>query len=280
MSKEFAPDEKKTVKQVKPVDQALDKVRPVGPQAQVLHLQKQVGNQAVQRLIAQRSGEDEFELDEHTSGRINQARGGGQTLDSTVQKQMSQTMGHDFSGVRVHASPEADSLNQDLSARAFTTGQDIFFKQGEYKPASSEGQELIAHELTHVVQQSTGQVSSSGGGMRVTAAGDAYEQEADAVAKQAVSAGPEIQAKRDQSIQRQSEEEEMMLKRDDALQRQEEEEEMMLKRDDMAQRQEEEEEMMLKRDDTLQRQEEEEDPAMLKRDDKVQRAGSQDEEVL
>jgi hypothetical protein len=189
-------------------------------------------------------------------------------------------MGHDFSGVRVHASPEADSLNQDLSARAFTTGQDIFFKQGEYKPASSEGQELIAHELTHVVQQSTGQVSSSGGGMRVTAAGDAYEQEADAVAKQAVSAGPEIQAKRDQSIQRQSEEEEMMLKRDDALQRQEEEEEMMLKRDDMAQRQEEEEEMMLKRDDTLQRQEEEEDPAMLKRDDKVQRAGSQDEEVL
>ena len=55
--------------------------------------------------------------------------------------------------VRVHTGPEADTLNDSMSARAFTTGQDIFLKRGEYDPRSTAGQELLAHELTHVVQQ-------------------------------------------------------------------------------------------------------------------------------
>jgi hypothetical protein len=55
--------------------------------------------------------------------------------------------------VNIHADSEADSLNKQVGARAFTTGSDIFFRQGEYNPASSNGQELLAHELTHVVQQ-------------------------------------------------------------------------------------------------------------------------------
>jgi hypothetical protein len=61
--------------------------------------------------------------------------------------------GADFSGVKVHHDAGGDRLNRALNARAFTTGKDIFFRQGEYKPASQGGQELIAHELTHVVQQ-------------------------------------------------------------------------------------------------------------------------------
>ncbi len=47
---------------------------------------------------------------------------------------------------------ESNQLNQSLSSRAFATGQDIFFKQGAYNPGSRDGQELLAHELTHVVQ--------------------------------------------------------------------------------------------------------------------------------
>jgi len=66
---------------------------------------------------------------------------------------MEPRFGADFGGVRVHADAEAHQLNQDLSARAFTTGQDIFFKQGEYSPSSAGGQALLAHELTHVLQQ-------------------------------------------------------------------------------------------------------------------------------
>ena len=84
---------------------------------------------------------------------INSARGGGQALDEGLQRSMGQAMGTDFSGVRVHTDTQADQLNQSIQARAFTTGQDVFFRQGAYQPESRGGQELIAHELTHVIQQ-------------------------------------------------------------------------------------------------------------------------------
>ncbi|NEO88504.1 MAG: DUF4157 domain-containing protein, partial [Spirulina sp. SIO3F2] len=84
---------------------------------------------------------------------INQARGGGQPLSAKTQSQMGGAIGADFSQVRVHTSNHADQLNQAVQARAFTTGPDIFFKKGEYNPGSRGGQELLAHELTHVVQQ-------------------------------------------------------------------------------------------------------------------------------
>lgn len=87
---------------------------------------------------------------------IARARGGGQALEPGLQRQMGQAMGADFSGVRVHTDGQADQLNRSIQAKAFTTGQDVFFRQGAYEPGSRSGQELIAHELTHVVQQSQG----------------------------------------------------------------------------------------------------------------------------
>ena len=89
---------------------------------------------------------------------INSARGGGQRLAPDLQTQMGQAMEADFSKVRVHTDARADMLNRSVGARAFTTGQDLFFKQGEYQPKSSEGQKLIAHELTHVVQQNGSEI--------------------------------------------------------------------------------------------------------------------------
>ncbi|WP_287359229.1 DUF4157 domain-containing protein, partial [Moorena sp. SIO3B2] len=62
---------------------------------------------------------------------------------------------------RVHNDAQSDQLNQSIQARAFTTGKDIFFRQGEYNPGSRGGQELIAHELTHVVQQNQGKLRST-----------------------------------------------------------------------------------------------------------------------
>ncbi len=84
---------------------------------------------------------------------INRARGRGQPLSARLQQSMGEAMGADFSGVRVHTDAQANQLNRALQAKAFTTGQDLFFKKGEYQPGSRGGQELIAHELTHVVQQ-------------------------------------------------------------------------------------------------------------------------------
>jgi Domain of unknown function (DUF4157)/Calpain family cysteine protease len=90
---------------------------------------------------------------------INRARGGGQPLEAGLQRKLGQAMGADFSRVRVHTDHQADQLNRSIQAKAFTTGQDVFFRQGEYKPESSAGQKVLAHELTHVVQQQSGRVS-------------------------------------------------------------------------------------------------------------------------
>ncbi len=267
MSQELVSNEKQSSKRPKPdVVKKPEKKRPVGPgPSAMLRLQRSAGNRAVQRLLAQRQAAgDGFELDETTANRINEARGSGQALDNTVQTQMSQSMGYDFSGVRVHTGSEADELNQQLSARAFTTGQDIFFRQGEYTPSSSGGQELIAHELTHVVQQGSGQVGG-GSGMTVRPAGDAFEQEADAMAQKVVSAGSETgSSSADGSVQRQEDEDELQFKR---IQRQEDEDELQFKR---IQRQEDEEEVQLK---SIQRQEDE-DELQFKR---IQRQENEEE---
>jgi len=87
---------------------------------------------------------------------IQSARGSGKSLDADLQAKMGQAMGADFSGVKVHTDSQSDQLNQSIQAKAFTTGQDVFFRQGAYEPSSQGGQELIAHELTHVVQQNGG----------------------------------------------------------------------------------------------------------------------------
>ncbi|NEO88455.1 MAG: DUF4157 domain-containing protein, partial [Spirulina sp. SIO3F2] len=84
---------------------------------------------------------------------LNQARSGGQPLKPQIAQQMGSAMNADFSGIKIHTDSTSDQLNRSVQARAFTTGPDIFFKRGEYNPSTKGGQELIAHELTHTVQQ-------------------------------------------------------------------------------------------------------------------------------
>ncbi len=102
-------------------------------------------------------GDEDEAVSADLEGEINAARGGGQSLAPELQEQMGAAMGADFSGVRVHTNAQADQLNQSIQAKAFTTGSDVFFRQGAYEPGSRGGQELIAHELTHVVQQNAAQ---------------------------------------------------------------------------------------------------------------------------
>ena len=97
-------------------------------------------------------------LDAETDAEIRREQGGGQSLSDDVRRAMESGFGADFSGVRVHADATADHLNRRIQSKAFTTGNDIFFGDGHYRPSSSAGKQLLAHELTHVVQQ--------GGGLR------------------------------------------------------------------------------------------------------------------
>ncbi len=87
------------------------------------------------------------------SQQIRSSRGYGSPLTSETNKFMSNAFGTDFSGVTIHTGSNAIQMNRSLKARAFTHGSDIYFNKGEYKPESSQGKRLLAHELTHVVQQ-------------------------------------------------------------------------------------------------------------------------------
>lgn len=80
-------------------------------------------------------------------------RGNGQALPRNLRWSLEQAFDADFAGVKIHTDSAADALSRSLQARAFTTGQDVFFRWGEYSPENHSGRELLAHELTHVAQQ-------------------------------------------------------------------------------------------------------------------------------
>ncbi|MGE5463757.1 MAG: DUF4157 domain-containing protein [Syntrophothermus sp.] len=200
-------------------------------------LQQNVGNRAVQRLVAQRSGDAPFELDDQTAARIHAESSSGQVVDEGAQQRMQAATGHDFRDVKVHTSPEANSLNQQIGAKAFTTGRDIYFREGAYSPNTSEGQELLAHEMTHVVQQSSGAVSG-GTRMTVNAPGDVYEQEANAVAKSVQGTGGAAAA----GVQREAAPEEEEEVQAQAVPEEEEEVQMQEVEEEQVQAQEMEEE--------------------------------------
>ncbi|MCB8982900.1 MAG: DUF4157 domain-containing protein [Ardenticatenaceae bacterium] len=147
----------------------------------VTQMQQTLGNTAVQRLLAQRSSDGGGEVDEETAASINRQRGSGGSLDGDIAQKAGQTMGQDFSGVTVHTDAQADQLSRQLGAEAFTTGSDVFFRAGAYDPASSDGQHLIAHELTHVVQQGASAPNVQGK-LTVNDPNDQFEAQADSVA--------------------------------------------------------------------------------------------------
>lgn len=82
-----------------------------------------------------------------------QKRSGGNALSPQVAAEMGRAIGADFNGVRIHTGEDAVQMNRDLGAQAFTHGKDIYFNSGKYDPATANGKHLLAHELTHVVQQ-------------------------------------------------------------------------------------------------------------------------------
>ncbi len=92
-------------------------------------------------------------LEAGTEAAIKSARSGGAALDNGVRRAMEGAFGADFSQVRVHSGSASSELNDRVQAKAFTIGNDIFFRDGVPDARTNHGQELLAHELTHTVQQ-------------------------------------------------------------------------------------------------------------------------------
>lgn len=104
-------------------------------------------------LLQRRSTPSEEDASTKLESSISQARGNGQSMSDSIRQPMEKAFGTDFSDVKIHTDAKADMLSRSINALAFTTQNDIFFKQGAYNPGSSQGQELLAHELTHTIQQ-------------------------------------------------------------------------------------------------------------------------------
>jgi hypothetical protein len=101
----------------------------------------------------QQSGEGGGTASPKLENQINGSKGNGQSLSNDVQKEMGNKIGSDFSNVNVHTDNNAIQMNKELGAKAFTHGNDIYFNQGNFSPNSQDGKHLLAHELTHTVQQ-------------------------------------------------------------------------------------------------------------------------------
>lgn len=176
----------------------------------MLALQRAVGNSGVRGLAEE---ERSPVLDVVSSG-------GGQPLEEPVRADMEGRLGHSFSDVRVHTGDAAHSSAASVNAHAYTVGSNIVFQRDKYDPGSDAGRTMLAHELTHVVQQRSGPVdgTATGTGVRVSDPSDRFEREAAATAERAMSAPPAPTAQRfaagaavvqrEESVQREEEEEE------------------------------------------------------------------------
>ncbi|GAA4922176.1 uncharacterized protein DUF4157 [Stackebrandtia albiflava] len=152
----------------------------LGP-AGMLRMQRVAGNAGTASMA---EGESDTGLVHRVIG------SGGSAIDDTTRTDMEQRFGHDFGDVRIHTGPEADRSARSLNAQAYTVGTDIVFRDGGYSPGSDSGRHVLAHELTHVVQQRSGPVDGTdvGGGVQVSDPGDRFEREAAQTADAVMSA--------------------------------------------------------------------------------------------
>jgi hypothetical protein len=163
------------------------------PTEKIMFLQRTAGNQAVQRLIKSRALQAKLRIgqtndiyeqeadrvaeqvmrmpdpvierrcamcDEDEKKVLQTKESPGQPLDSATRAFMETRFGHDFSGVRVHTDSKAAESTRAVNALAYTVGMDVMFGEGQHAPDTGVGRRLIAHELTHVVQQSHGGICS------------------------------------------------------------------------------------------------------------------------
>lgn len=170
-------------------------------------LQRSAGNESVGTLV---------ETEEPSPVKDVVRSGGGSPLDGPTRTFMEDRLGHDFSDVRVHADGKAAESARSVNAQAYTVGSDIVFQPGKYAPDSDSGKRMLAHELTHVVQQRSGPVDGTPapGGINVSHPSDRFEQAAEHSADQVMAAAPvtaAAPAPATAAVQRKEEDEELQM---------------------------------------------------------------------
>lgn len=126
---------------------------------------------------------------------------GGTPMAPDVRSDMEGRFGHDFGDVRIHSDGAAHDSAKSVNAQAYTVGSNIVFQRDKYDPSSDGGRHMLAHELTHVVQQRNGPVdgTDAGGGVKVSDPSDRFERDAVANADRVMSAQPIAPVQREEA---------------------------------------------------------------------------------
>ncbi|WP_439482438.1 eCIS core domain-containing protein [Cyclobacterium plantarum] len=149
-------------------------------------LQKQEGEEEIQAALepneskeAEDGGEGSIQMKSEQAPEVSSVLesqlkqpSGGSGMDGATRSDMEGSFGADFSQVKIHTGPQAVQMSRDLGAQAFTHGSDIYFNEGRYNPSADSGKHLLAHELTHTLQQGS---STSIQGRMVQKEGDEEE---------------------------------------------------------------------------------------------------------
>jgi ribosomal protein S18 acetylase RimI-like enzyme len=164
--------------------------QPIVPQPRGVHLQAVLPRTATpQGPVVQRVGNGEaFQLPANLS---NFGGAGGQPLPDPVRQKMESFFNTSFADVRVHVGPQASSIG----ALAFTHGSNLYFAPGQYNPNTAQGQHLLGHELTHVLQQRAGRVRNPFGSGMAVVQDSCMEHEADRMGLRAACHQVTVQAK-------------------------------------------------------------------------------------
>ena len=155
------------------VGEAIVARRPDMLDVKAIHqLQRSAGNESVGTLL---EGEEQSPVKDVLRS------SSGSPLDSPTRSFMEERMGHDFSDVRVHSDGQASQSARSVNAQAYTVGSDIVFQSDKYAPDTDPGKRMLAHELTHVVQQRSGPVDGSPTprGINISHPSDPFEQAAE-----------------------------------------------------------------------------------------------------
>jgi len=123
------------------------------PAHKIVHRKCQACEEEEQQAQRKKSGSEPIQESPDLDGYVGSLTSSGQPIPEDSRQFFESRFGHDFSNVRLHTDGVAAKSAQSINALAYTTGNNIVFNSGQYSPGSQEGQRLMAHELTHVVQQ-------------------------------------------------------------------------------------------------------------------------------
>ena len=143
--------------------QKMEEEEPVQKMEEEESVQKMEEEEPVQKMeeeeepVQAKSNGGQSKASSGLSNQIKNKSGKGQGIANNTRSEMESSFGRDFSNVNIHTDNESVEMNKKLNAQAFTHGNDIYFNSGKYRPETAEGKRLLAHELTHVVQQDKNQ---------------------------------------------------------------------------------------------------------------------------